>query len=178
MKRLLTLGACAAALPLLATAATDGSLGDTSTGTLTFTLTVTDPAPTGTQIRITGLTDFEFDATVGDVAAPIDQSINLCVYMDNSGTYNAEVTATALEDAASTLFPYSFEYLDTISTTSISGTVDTDAGVTQSQAALTPSNTLDCTTGDAPATLTLGIPAVPAAATTATGSITITVSPD
>lgn len=177
MKRLLTLGACAAALPLLATAATDGTLGDTSTGTLTFTLTVTDPAPTGTQIQITGLTDFEFDATVGD-AAPADQSIDLCVYMDNSGTYNAQVTATALEDTGSTLYPYTFEYLDTVSSTSIGGTVSTTENVVMEQAALTSSNVLDCTTGVAPATLTLGIPAVPAAAASATGSITIVVSPD
>ena len=63
-----------AALPALA--ATDGTLGSTSTGTLNITATVPQPDnPTGA--RITGLTDIDFGTYTGN---EVQQVMEFCLY--------------------------------------------------------------------------------------------------
>ena len=76
MKRQL-LGLAATALMATTTlAATDGTLGSTSTGTLNITATVPQPAnPTGA--KISGLTDISFGMYTGSV---LSQSIEFCAY--------------------------------------------------------------------------------------------------
>lgn len=76
----------AAILATQAHAATDGTLGLSSTGSLNISLTA-QPAPLA-QIRISGLTDVNFGSVqTGQTPAPITQS-NICVYMTLPGTYS------------------------------------------------------------------------------------------
>jgi spore coat protein U-like protein len=76
----------AAILATQAHAATDGTLGLSSTGSLNISLTA-QSAPQA-QIRISGLTDVNFGSVqIGQTPAPITQS-NICVHMTLPGTYS------------------------------------------------------------------------------------------
>jgi hypothetical protein len=91
-----------------AAAATDGSLGSTSTGTLSVSVSVPS------RVQLSGLTDVAFTNQDPSVAASNAQ--NLCVW-SNTGTrgYNIDATGSCAAGAftlanASLLVPYSVEW--------------------------------------------------------------------
>ena len=96
-------------------AATQGTVGATSTGTLDIDVTVDD------QVRISGLSDIliAFDpAGTGDVTG----SSTACIYRNGAGTYSIEATgdgasdAFTIEDSAATptVVPYTVEWDDEV----------------------------------------------------------------
>lgn len=176
MLKLLTALAMALGAPTLALAATDGTLGDSSSGIADITLNVIDE-PTS-EIQITGLQDMAISHAVGD-AAPAEQAIDLCVYMDFPGTYSLQIQASPLQSDRAGILPYSIAYRDTVSDTTFSGTATNSALTTIVFGSdLSPSNVLGCANVNAPATLTLGVPTPPSEDAIATSTIKIVVSPD
>ena len=109
MANLAAAGVVAAlATPGTALAATQGSLGATSTGTVSISASV--PA----RVRISGLADVAF--TNQDPAAAASSAQNVCVY-SNTATRGYSITATGDGTAnaftlagASTTVPYSVEW--------------------------------------------------------------------
>lgn len=172
MKRHLSLIALAALLPSAAFAATDGTLGDTSTGSLTFTLTINEPAP---QIRISGLEDIVLNTTVGSI--PTNSSNNVCVFMTTPGTFRADITATPLE-INGTAVDYSVFFtgpsVDSPSVNAIVSNTTRELSAT----GFSPSLVQDCTTGPFPAIFVTGLPEAPTETGTGTATITLTVTPD
>lgn len=95
-------GALALALPGAATAATQGTSGATSTGSVTISATVPG------RVQISGLTDVAFGTV--DPASAASQAQNVCVWSNTSGrgysvTASGSGTANAftLTDGANTL---------------------------------------------------------------------------
>lgn len=82
------------AIPTVAFAASDGTLGATSTGTSTITVTVPN------LIRITGMADFSFGTYSG--SGDMDQNDNVCVYTNKaSGTYRVTASGSGAGGAFS-----------------------------------------------------------------------------
>src|SRR6185312_11899402 len=102
---------CALSLPGVAIAATQGTLGSTSTGSVSISATVPG------RVQISGLTDIAFGTV--DPTSAASQSENVCVWSNTSGR-GYQVTATGsgasnaftLTDGTNTL-PYSVEWAGT-----------------------------------------------------------------
>jgi hypothetical protein len=160
----------------MAHAATQGTLGATSTGTVTITASVPNRA------RITGLTDVSFLNQDPTTAASGAQ--NVCVW---SNTATKRYTVTATGDGASNAFtlangaltvPYSVQW--SASSGQTSGTAL--ATGTASAALVSTATHQTCTTGPtASASLIVGIGTADLgamqAATTYTGVLTLVVTP-
>ena len=99
---------CALSVPGSAIAATQGTLGSTSTGSVSISATVPG------RVQISGLTDIAFGTV--DPTSAASQSENICVWSNTSGR-GYQVTATGsgasnaftLTDGTNTL-PYSVEW--------------------------------------------------------------------
>ncbi len=129
--------------PRVGFAATDGTLGTSSTGEIGVSVSLT---PKPTQIQITGLDDVNFDKNIGD-SLEADQTITACVYMNDPGTYGVEVEATALTNGSQN-YPYSLSL-----TQSLAGSKRIDLSVTNttveaSETGFQPDNVLGCNGGD------------------------------
>jgi len=102
------LACCALAVPNAAMAATQGTLGSTSTGSVSISATVPG------RVQISGLTDIAFGTV--DPTSAASQAENVCVWSNTSGR-GYQVTATGsgasnaftLTDGTNTL-PYSVEW--------------------------------------------------------------------
>jgi hypothetical protein len=181
MKSFLRNCAAAAGLALLASAtagaATDGSLGTTSTGTLSVSVSVPG------RVQLTGLTDVAFTNQDPSVAASNAQ--NLCVW-SNTGTrgYNIDATGSGTSGAftlanASLSVPYSVEWAGSSGATS--GT-PLSAGTALTGLTSTATNAT-CSAGPAStASLIVKIAASDLqsmqAATSYTGTLTLVVAPE
>lgn len=172
MRRITLTLAVFVALSTTASAATDGSLDDTSTGTSDISVTITDKA------QITGIADI----TESDYASGgLDISDDVCIYT-NTATHHYLVTATG--DGASNAFtiadgsntiPYTVRWKATagagaaiaLTTATISGQI---TGAT---------NTYPCVTDNAAFRIAAthnNIMSVPSG--TYTGTLTILITPD
>src|SRR5512146_296379 len=104
----LMLACCTAAMPAAALGATQGTVGSTSTGSVSISATVPG------RVQISGLTDVAFGTV--DPTAPAASAENVCVWSNTSGK-GYEVTASGsgassaftLSDGTNTL-PYSVEW--------------------------------------------------------------------
>jgi hypothetical protein len=166
----------AATLAHPAIAATDGSFGATSTGSVTISASVPN------RVRLTGLSNVDF--TNQDPALAASRAQNVCVW-SNTATRSYTVTATGsgtgnaftLSNGSATV-PYSVEWAGTVDQTSGSALL---AGATSS--ALTSAATQQtCTTGPAgSASLIVGISTADLTAMNAgssyTGTLTLLVTP-
>lgn len=89
MKRISPTLACIALLPALSVAATDGTLGATSTATAQLSLQA--QAGGTAQIRISGLSDFNWGlVNTSSIPAPLTDG-SVCVYMSQPGTYQLSI---------------------------------------------------------------------------------------
>ena len=172
MKHPISLIALAALLPISAFAATDGTPGDTSTGSLTFTLTINEPPP---QIQVTGLQDIVLDTTVG--TNPGSGSSNVCVYMSEPGTYRADVTVTPLV-INQTAVPYTFSFEDQSQGGPLLSGVVSNNPISLFNTGFAPSSVENCTTGAIPAIFEATISQAPTEAGSGTATFTLTVTPD
>lgn len=101
MKKL-SMVAMASILAISLAASADGNLDTESTDSFEVSVNlIVAPDP---LIKISGLQNFDFDKTIGDPTVD-DQSVDACVYMDQSGTYTVEVEANPLIDG-SDHYPY------------------------------------------------------------------------
>lgn len=85
----------ATALSTPASAATDGTLGPTSTGTFNISATMS-PAPTP-NVHVFGLDDFAFTGTVGENLNA--QSDRFCVVRDNGGLVGLTISSSDAADS-------------------------------------------------------------------------------
>jgi hypothetical protein len=86
-------------LPGAAMAATDGTLGSTSTGT--FTASTTANPPVGTQVLVAGLQDFSFaPVTIAAEGTSGAQTVNqqFCIARSTQGDVRVEVRQTGISD--------------------------------------------------------------------------------
>ena len=153
-------------------AATDGTLGPTSTGTVDISVGV------GDQVQITGLSDIAGPYVGG---AGFSGNTTACVYR-NGGSGNFNVTATSLNGSGidhrivsgATFIVYDVTFND-----SLSGAVNLDNGVIDT--GFTNANNVSPTCGGAPqSTIDVNIPDVNfagAPAGTYTDTLTILVGP-
>jgi spore coat protein U-like protein len=93
--------------------ASDGTLGQTSSGNLSISVTIVE------LVRISGLRDVAFGVYSG--AGDLDNNTNICVYR-NSLAAQYRITATTVEGAfrltsGANLLPYRLYFNDTIGTT-------------------------------------------------------------
>lgn len=183
MKRLITALAVSTALTGIAFAATtDGTLGDTSTGTLDVTLTVNAVTPVP-QIQITGLDAISFSTDVGSSSPVTSKEDAFCVYMDIAGeTFSIEITTPPLaySDTSNGNATYQASFRDPTGVFQ-SGILVIDAERTTTYTDLTPSNVVDCGGGQGNVGLRVEFPNNNPARTvadTATTEIRIVVSPD
>ncbi len=175
MRKLIPLlGVTLSLVPGVALAATDGSLGTSSTGEMTVSVSLT---PEPTQIQITGLDDINFDKTLGG-SPKVNAPISACVYMDDVGTFGVEVEATALSDG-SQHYPYNLSLYQ-----SLAGSKRIDLSVTNtskvaSETGFMPGTVVGCNGGDRLliSFVDVGNPAI-TDTFTATAKVTITVMPD
>ena len=172
--------ATALALPSTSFAATNGTLGATSTGSVEVSLTATSVSSAG-NAKITGLQDFAF-ATVTTNNAPTPITVNnICVFLSTASTYAIDIASSQSSTAgqgnlrafgtdefgAATAFVLGYTWLYTaggVSVTSANGT------------GLTGSSTAGCASGTT-ASLTL-TPATPSNDGDYTDTLTLTVSPE
>ena len=159
-----------------ALAANDGTLGTESSGDFDITYTVTQDA----NIKITGLANVDLDFSLYD-GIPTEETVPLCVYMDEVGSYSVSVKAAPLNDGNAD-FPYTYTFSDLLqpATQPLQQTIS-NAEDTMSLSGFTPSRVVDCATGGDSAEFGLVLSQAPAAATAANGAtaeIMITVTPD
>lgn len=176
MLKLLTALAMAIGAPTLALAATDGSLGDSSSGTANITFNVTDAA--APQIQVSGLEDMSLEGELGDFLSAA--ASRFCIYMDQiGGQYSMAVSANPLTSGQDN-YPYTAIITDVISSTSTPGVQIGTESATVNATGLTPFYAADeCTSDNRAAALVLIMAdARPAKAVVASTTITITVSPD
>lgn len=160
LNKVLAAGALTAAIALSSQqtiAATDGTLGATSTGTSVVSLSI------ASQYRISGLTDFAF-GTYGGTGA-LTANSDLCVYTNEAGgEYNITITDNSsmsasdfsVQNAGATAdIPFSVSWNDV---TGISGNAVAAYG---DQVASTGANTVssDCSSGGDSANLQVNIAA-------------------
>lgn len=96
----------ALAVPGIAQAATDGTLGPTSTGTFSASITLNSPA--GTNVQVLGLNDFNFGQVNGQITTSTSipaQSDAFCLTRNNAG--NVLVTVSQVGVANATPFSLS-----------------------------------------------------------------------
>lgn len=172
MKRLVALFAVTAALPTLALAQTQGTLGDSSFGSADISFNVIDT--TAPLIQVTGLEDLRMDAEIGDTLT--SEGLTLCIYMNQAGaTYTIQIDADPLTSGQDN-FPYNISYLNTIDGTFENEAVGTDT-VSVIEIEQTPSYVQSCPGSVPPATLTFSLEdKTPATAIVASAAITVTVS--
>lgn len=96
-----------------ANAATDGTLGTASTGTLDVSLSIAG------QVRLTGLTDFAFGAYGG--SGDLTNNDDVCVYRNGAGTYSVTATTNrtdfVLQNAGSDTIAFDAYFNDASGTT-------------------------------------------------------------
>lgn len=176
MLKTFTALAIALSASALALAATDGTLGNSSSGTAEITLNVSD-APAA-QIKVSGLDDIRITHTREQGPGGNSAFDWFCVYMDSAGTYKVEIKADSLADGL-TIFPYRFIFRDFTNQNPLIGDVTSDQSVSVSGGGFLQSGVPGCTTG---LTARLSILTddsqlqTPIAAVSTT--ITITVSPE
>jgi hypothetical protein len=170
---LMTLGA-----PSAAGASTQGSLGTTSTGSVTINASV--PA----RVRISGLTDVNLTNVDPSLNASVAQ--NVCVW-SNTATHGYQVTATGsgaanaftLANGVLPVVPYSVEWANSSGQTS--GTaLATGAALTGQTSSATNNNCASGPAASASLIVKIGstdLQAMPAA-TTFTGTLTLLVAPE
>jgi hypothetical protein len=156
-------------------AATQGSSGATSTGTVAITASVT------AQVQISGLSDVTF-TNVG-VASPVSDAQDVCVWSNTAtGGYNITATGSGASSAftlANSLLtvPYSVQWADTSGQTTGTGLTPTTAETGQTSNATLP----DCGGGSS-ASLIISITAADLASmrssTSYTGTLTLVVAPE
>lgn len=180
MKRLLTLFALTAALPSLALAATDGTLGSESTGSMTMTLNIDATTPSA-QIQVSGLEDISFTTPTGIV--PSSGAVGrttFCVFMTGGTTYSAAITATPLLSAQfQNTVPYNFALVNTQGPYFIQPV--SDQSVTRSQESLDIiGDEGDCTASVVFLAIVVGLDQTdpPIEAGIGTATLTLTVTPD
>ena len=131
MKNKFCQSAMAIALGLFATgsvyAATQGSLGATSTGTLNITATVNN------LVQITNLNDIDLGTFTG--TGNLTGNDTLCIYRNGSGTYQITATgsgtgsAFTVTDGSNTL-PYTVDYTSDLLGTPTTTTMSTGSALT------------------------------------------------
>lgn len=176
MKHLVALFAVTTALPTLALAQTQGTLGDSSFGSANISFNVIDT--TAPLIQVTGFRDLEFDTFEG--ISPSAETPFLCIYMNEPGTFGFKITATPLSsDAFQDNVPYSVIFRELATFEGKTGNI-TDADVTFFGTGFSPSRVQNCTGITQTATLTVGFSDAtpPAEVGTATSAVTLTVMPD
>ena len=155
-------------------AATDGTLGTSSTGVIGVSVELT---PEPALISITGLQDVNFDKTVGG-SLKADQTITACVYMDDVGTYGVEVEATPLTSEGQS-YAYNLSIDQNVTGSTPLNLSVTNATVEASATGFLPSDIVGCN-GDA--RLVITFKDVANAAITdpfsATATVTLIVMPD
>ena len=106
MKKLsAVLFAAALAFPSTSLAATDGTLGATSSGTVGVSMTGI-ASTTGSQISITGLQDVDFgNAVVGTVPSPKTIN-NICVFLTSAATYSISFLVNHLDSGPNAALLY------------------------------------------------------------------------
>lgn len=116
MKKITKIGFGALSLAILAVgyAATQGTLGPTSTGTVTISLTVPQ------LVRISGLSDIALGTVNGPF--PVAGNTTACIYSNNSGNYAVTVTGNGTASAFTVAGPASYALPYTASWTSNAGT--------------------------------------------------------
>lgn len=169
------LGCCALMIPGPALAATQGSAGSTSQGSVVISATVPG------RVQITGLTDVVFGTIDPTVAA--SSAENVCVWSNTSGkgytvtaTGNGTANAFTLTDGTNTL-PYSVQWANTSGQTSGSALTTGTALGGLTSTAVNPT----CSAGPpTTASLIVGMTAAnlqAAVASSYTGTLTLVVAP-
>ena len=134
MKRLISLATSALIINLNAQAAVQGLLDGRSEGRLNVSLVVTKSA----NIKVSGLEDYQIDYVVTD-NIPSAKTMDVCVYMDQGGTYSIDVDAAVLTDNA-TNYPYKYTYTDNAnSALFLTETISDTAGTAAPVSGFTPS---------------------------------------
>lgn len=139
MKRGLLVFAVLLAMSPISEAAKDGELGTESDGEIGISVNL---VPAAKQISITGLSDIEFDKSIGDAARP-EQTITACVYMDNAGTFSIEADAGALT-SGNRHYPYSVSITQNMTSSPTIDMVVTDTTVEADAPGFTPSSDKVC----------------------------------
>lgn len=122
---------------------TDGSLGTASTGEITVSAEIAEPAQA--KISITGLKDINFDKTAGDSALAVSV-VAACVYMDMQGTYSLDVEAGPLT-SGEVHYPYSMDiYQNVVSSVKLDLEI-TDETKTGTAEGFLPSTSSGCVLG-------------------------------
>ncbi len=116
MKKLSTaLFISALALPSVALAATDGTLGATSSGTLSLQAEVIEIVQPQSEVQISGLQDIDF-GNILEGATGSAQTINsICIYLSTASTFSLTITSTntfSLNNGAGLGFSYSASFTD------------------------------------------------------------------
>lgn len=103
-KNILIATASFAAILLPASAATNGTLGSTSTGSVEISANIQDTAPT--EIQITGMEDIDFGIlSTGSGSLEVQSNLTgACIYMPSGGTYDLTVDVPLLSDASNNQF--------------------------------------------------------------------------
>lgn len=173
VRGLVVAGAVMALSTTASFAATQGTTGGNSTGTLDISVDVND------EVRISNLTDITgvFDGT-NDVVG----SSSACVYRNGTGLYNITATGdgagnafTLTDGVIATPIPYAVDYNDG------SGAIPLTAGVTSSGMSGADQSSDTCATTGNNATISVTVAAadlLPAPAATYVGTLTLVVAPE
>ena len=124
MKKLTLLLLTSLAIPSMAVAATDGTIGATSTGNVNISFVAEAPvAPPEPEVEIFGLEDFNFGSKAPDDPMPSAITIsNICVYLTVQGTYSLALEGDQLTSSGLSggdIVPYTATYTDPVSGTSL-----------------------------------------------------------
>ncbi|MFK8032051.1 MAG: hypothetical protein AB8G18_17605 [Gammaproteobacteria bacterium] len=154
-------------------AATQGSTGGNSTGTLDISVDVND------EVRISNLSDI---TGVFDGSSDVVGSSNACVYRNGTGLYNITASGdgaanafTLSDGVIATPIPYSVEFNDGTGATTMS------AGVTAAGMVGADQGSDTCATTGNNATISVTVAAadlLPAPASTYVGTLTLVVAPE
>lgn len=176
VRRCALVGVCALQIPVAAAAATQGTIGSTSTGSVSINATVPG------RVQISGLSDINF-GTVDPTTAASDAQ-NVCVWSNTSGRgYNITATgsgasnAFTLSDGTNTL-AYAVEWADTAAQTTGTALTSGTALTGLDSTATNPT----CSSGPATtASLIVKMTAADlqaAVASSYTGTLTLVVAPE
>ena len=176
MKRPLLAIAFATLLSAAAPAATEGTPGASSDGSLELTLNVTEP---GSQIQITGFTDQVVDIPLGSKELTTRTQF-LCIYMSDPGSYNLDWTAETLSDGTNSI-PYRLHWYDNNFSNDFQSlnTIATSSAGAGTLTGLVPSTVTGCTGESPEIEVAVAIPAGDrnTPLDNATAKISITVTP-
>ena len=165
--------------PFGALAATDGTLGATSTGTLAISLTI------NSAIQVSEMDDLTFSFTPGVDTGPITDNSTFCVYTNNgTGNYattvtsaNATGTTFRVKDAGTNFITYTAEWDEDIA---LASPTTLQSGVQLTSITGADQANTDCLTTDVAAfRVTFADAALQAAASgTYTDTVTAIVAPE